>query len=167
MLRGLQSKVTAGLMRRGMLNPALMPLVLLSKAPLALAAGVKMRRLDHDRCVVTVPYQWRTQNPFQSIYFAALSMAAELSTAGLVILHAHRNPASIAYIITGIQANFTKRANDLTTFTSQGVESIEAAIKRTAQTGEAVTANVTTVGRLPNGEEVSRFTFTWSLKKRR
>ena len=52
---------------------------LLAKLPLALFAGLRVRELDAGRCAVSVPYGWRSTNPFRSTYFAALGMAADRS----------------------------------------------------------------------------------------
>ena len=57
--------------RSRLLSPFLMRGYMLAKLPLALMAGLRVRELDRDRCVVTVPYGWRTTNPFRSTYFAA------------------------------------------------------------------------------------------------
>ncbi len=79
--------------RSRMLNPFLMRGFMLAKLPLALVAGLRMRELDRDRCVVTVPYGWRTTNPFRSTYFAALSMAAEMSTGAPAMMAAETAPS--------------------------------------------------------------------------
>src|SRR4029434_3796701 len=77
------STPAADKLRNRVRNPWLMRGFMLAKLPLALIAGVCVRGLDRERCVVTVPYGWRTTNPFRSTYFAALSMAAEMSTGAL------------------------------------------------------------------------------------
>ena len=62
-------------LRSRMTNPLLLKGFMLAKLPLALFAGLRVRELSDHRCVVTVPYGWRSTNPFRSTYFAALSMA--------------------------------------------------------------------------------------------
>ena len=56
------------------------------KLPLAAFAGLRVDEFTAERCAVSLPYGWRTQNPFNSIYFAAQCMAAELSTGALAML---------------------------------------------------------------------------------
>ena len=112
----LRSPVAAAVRRR-MLNPFLMRGFFLAKLPLALVAGLKVRELDDDRCVTSVPYGWRTTNPFRSTYFAALSMAAELSTGGLALLATELAGAPVALLIVNLTASFGKKATALATFT--------------------------------------------------
>ncbi len=153
-------------LRRRMRNPWLMRGFMLAKLPLALIAGLRVRELDRERCVVTVPYGWRTTNPFRSTYFAALSMAAEMSTGGLSMVAAESAEAPVAMLIVNLEASFDKKATALTTFTcADGAKAI-AAVAETIRTGEPAKARLESVGRMPDGTEVARFAFTWSFKKR-
>lgn len=147
-------------------NPLLMRLYLLYKLPLGFIAGLRVESADEHRCEVSVPYGWRTQNPFRSTYFAAQSMAAEMSTGVPAMLACELAPASVAMLIVDMDASFGKKATDISTFTCEQGDAIFAAVERAVETGEPQTVRVETVGRMPNGEEVSRFTFTWSFKKR-
>lgn len=157
---------TSDKFRSRMRNPWLMRLYMLAKLPLALIAGVRVRELDHDRCVVTIPYGWRTTNPFRSTYFAALSMAAEMSTGALSMVAVESAPAPVAMLIVHLEASFEKKATALTTFTCEDGAKAIAAIAETVRTGEPATAILESVGRAPDGVEVARFAFTWSFKKR-
>ena len=152
--------------RRRLLNPVLTRAFMLAKLPLGLFAGLRIRSVDVDRCEVALPYGWRTTNPFRSIYFAAQSMAAELSTGAIAMLAVELAPAPVAMLITGLESSFSKKANARTTFTCEEGAKIFAAVRHTVETGEPATARVETVGRMDDGVEVSRFVFTWSFKKR-
>lgn len=152
--------------RRQMLNPFLMRLYYLGKLPLAFMAGLRLRELDAAHAVVTVPYGWRTTNPFRSTYFAALAMAAELSTGALAKLATDVASRPVAMLIVNMTANFEKKATATTTFTCAEGDKLAAAVARTVETGEPVTAEVETIGRAPDGTVVARFTFTWSFKAR-
>lgn len=153
-------------LRSRMRNPWLMRLYMLAKLPLALIAGVRVRELDRERCVATIPYGWRTTNPFRSTYFAALSMAAEMSTGALSMAVVQSAPAPVALLIVHLEASFEKKATALTTFTCEDGAKAIAAVEETLRTGEPATARLTSVGRMPDGTEVARFAFTWSFKKR-
>jgi hypothetical protein len=139
---------------------------MLAKLPLALVAGLRVRELDARRCAVSVPYGWRTTNPFRSTYFAALAMAAEMSTGALAMLATELAPQPVALIIVSLEASFGKKAQALTTFTCEDGEKAFAAVAETVRTGEPATARLETVGRSPDGTEVARFAFTWSFKRR-
>ncbi|MEM6797267.1 MAG: DUF4442 domain-containing protein, partial [Acidobacteriota bacterium] len=149
-----------------MRNPLLFGFFMLQKLPLGFCAGLRVKSADERRCETTVPYGWRTQNPFKSTYFAAQSMAAELSTGVLAMLATDLAPASVAMLIVDLEASFGKKATGTTTFTCEDGDAIFAAVQRALETGEAQTVRAETVGRMPDGTEVSRFAFTWSFKKR-
>jgi len=147
-------------------NRPLFTTVMGIKLPLALFAGLRMEEVSPERCVISLPYGWRSQNPFQSIYFAAQSMAAEMSTGILGALACESSPDSIAMLVTGLQADFTKKANQRTYFTCTDGLKVFEAVHHTMQTGEGVCVDLKTTGRMKGGTEVSQFTFQWSFKKR-
>jgi hypothetical protein len=137
-----------------------------AKLPLALFAGLRVTELTADACSVTVPYGWRTQNPFRSTYFAAQSMAAEMSTGALGLSLVHAAPQPVSMLIVGMTAQFTKKADRTLTFRCTDGEAIAAAVSRTLETGEPVKVTTTTIGTLPDGVVASTFTFTWSFRRR-
>ena len=152
---------------RRLTSPFLLRLFFLRTLPLALFAGVRLRTLDGRACTTSVPYGWRSTNPFRSTYFAALSMAAELSTGALGMLAVRLATEPVALLIVGMTASFEKKATALATFTCEDGELAAAAVAATLATGEPATAEMTSVGRLPDGTVVARFTFRWSFKRRR
>ena len=154
-------------LRERVTSPLLFPLWLLMKLPAALFAGVRIQALDAERCLCTVPYGWRSTNPFRSTYFAAQAMAAEMSTGALVLLAAADSGVPYSTLIVDMQATFGKKATARSTFTCEGGAAVFAALAEARAAGEARQVTLETVGRLPNGEEVSRFRFTWSVKARR
>jgi len=147
-------------------NPFLLRGFMLARLPLALVAGLRVRDLDPERCVVTVPYGWRTTNPFRSTYFAALSMAAEMSTGALAMMATELAAAPVALIIVDLEATFEKKAQSLTTFTCEDGRKAFDAVAETVRTGEPAAARMETVGRSSDGTVVARFAFTWSFKRR-
>lgn len=156
----------AAKLARQVTNPLLIRAYLLLKMPLAFFAGLRVRSLDAERCETTVPYGWRSTNPFGSTYFAALTMAAELSAGTLAMLAVRQAPARVGMLIVGLDARFENRARAKTTFTCEEGHKLFAAVRETLRTGEQVRTQVETVGRLPDGTEVARITFYWSFKKR-
>ena len=95
-------------------NRLLMSFFIGAKIPLAWAAGVRVESVAADSCAISLPYGWRSQNPFKSIYFAAQAMAAEMSTGMLGELACQSAPASIAMLVVGMEAEFVKKANKRT-----------------------------------------------------
>ena len=157
---------TAAKLRRRMLHPVLFRIYCLGKLPLGLLAGLRLRELSAERCVTTVPFGWRTTNPFRSTYFAALSMAAELSTGAPALLAAKSAPASVSTLIVGMEARFEKKATMTVAFTCADVPAIRDAVESAVATGEPATLRAETVGRMPDGTVVARFVFDWSFRAR-
>lgn len=153
-------------MRRQILNPWAMRAWMLQTLPLAWFAGLRVTALTADACTVTVPYGWRSQNPFRSTYFAAQAMAAEMSTGSLALILVQAAPQPVSMLITGMQAEFVKKATQTVAFTCDAGPTLREAVLQTLQTGEALTRTVETIGRLPGGEVAARFTFTWSFKRK-
>jgi hypothetical protein len=136
------------------------------KLPLAFFAGLKVEKVSPIECAISLPYGWRSQNPFRSIYFAAQAMAAEMSTGILGKLACDSSNESVAMLVTGLHSEFTKKANQKTIFTcTEGLKVFEA-VQHTIETGEGVKVELPTIGRMTDGTEVSQFTFQWSFKKR-
>lgn len=150
-----------------LLNPFLFRLFLIGKLPMGFLAGLRIKHLDMQLCSVTVPYRWLNTNPFKSTYFAVLSMAGEMSTgvAGLMAIDWSEHPVSI--LVVKMESVFTKKAVGISTFTCTQVGDFFEAVQRTVQTGEGVEVVAVSVGKNEAGEEVARFTVTWSLRAKR
>lgn len=153
--------------RKQLLNYFLFNIYLFIKLPSAFFCGLNIIKLDVDNCQVTLPYGWRSQNPFQSIYFAAQSMAAEMSTGALAWLAIENANANIGMLVVKVEGRFSKKADKLTTFTCTEGAKIFAAIDKAISTGEKVPVTIESVGTMPDGTEVARFLITWSFKKKK
>lgn len=62
------------------INSRLFQFYLLRHLPLAYIAGVKTRYVNFQEAEIYMKFRWINQNPFGSIYFAALCMGGEFST---------------------------------------------------------------------------------------
>ena len=153
--------------RKQFLNYFLFNLFLLIKLPAAFFCGLNITKLDADNCEVTLPYGWRSQNPFQSIYFAAQAMAAEMSTGALALIAIENANANIGMLVVKVEGGFSKKADKLTTFTCTEGAKIFEAIDKAIKTGEKVPVTIESVGTMPDGTEVSRFLITWSFKRKK
>jgi len=140
-----------------------MRLYFLQKLPSCWFWGVRVKYCDADRAEVTIPFRWRSQNPFRSTYFAALCGAAELST-GLLALIALHGRGRISMLITHVEAEFTKKADNLTTFRCEAGPDIRDTVQRAIDSGNGETIRVASIGRNEAGVEVCRVYLTWSFK---
>lgn len=134
------------------------------KLPMAFLARLKVRELNDNKSHVSVPYSYLNKNPFKSMYFAVQSMAGELSTGCLVILHV--DGKSISTLVTHLEANFYKKAVTTINFICLDGEKVLLAIQKACDTEESQTCTMTSKGYDKYGVCVSEFKVTWSLKKR-
>ena len=145
-------------------NPFLFRIYLLKKLPLAYIAGLRVKELTDERAVITVKYGWLTQNPFRSMYFACLSMAAEMSTGVLVLNGIYNSKPPVSMLIVKNQAFYHKKAIGNITFTCSDGNLINSFINKAKVSGESVLVDTTSIGKDETGEIVAEFTFTWSMK---
>ena len=141
-------------------------LFLFSKLPSAFFAGVRIRSINKNECEVTVPFKWFSQNPFRSTYFACLSMAAEMSTGALAMLHLHKRNPTVSMLVVKMESEFIKKAIGLTTFTCSDGSLIESAIENAISSGEPQSVRARSVGKNKEGEVVAEFFVSWSFKAR-
>lgn len=151
---------------RRLRSPLAMSFYFLWKLPSCRFWRIRVMSIDRQKAVIRLPFRWRTQNPFQSIYFAAQLGAAELST-GLLSVAMLADKPRISMLITGVQANFTKKAKETVYFScDQGAE-LEVLLEEIA-TGkqESGTIDLVSTGRTAGGIQVCEAVFSWSFKKK-
>lgn len=149
-------------LEKAFLDPVRRQAFFLATIPSLSFFGVTVEKLNGRECQVDIPFTWRTQNPFQSVYFAAQSAAAELST-GALVLRAISSYPQMSMLVGKMNAEFTKKAKANVSFVCLDGEAIHEACEQ-ALSGEGVTVLARSVGRMADGTEVSRFTFEWTLK---
>ena len=137
---------------------------LMFKLPSAFLCGVRLKQLDSNKAVVSVTYKWMNQNPFNSMYFAVQSMAAELSTGAIVIKKIQESGQKISMLVTNHSGAFSKKAVGKISFTCNDGVLIDEALKRTIETGEGQTIQMKSLGVDEQGDQVSSYEFEWSIK---
>lgn len=152
--------------RRRLLRPWNFRLYLWARLPLAACAGLSLRRLDEAGCTVALPGGWRTQNPFRSMYFAAQSMAAEMSTGAPAMMLAEGATASVSMLVREVRGVFTRRIQGEAEFTFEDLAGMREAVDRAVATGESESFVARSVGRNRDGGAASEFEITWSFKRR-
>ena len=147
-------------------NRFLFKLFSIRKLPMAFISGLKVLELTENHCTTSVRYKFLNKNPFRSMYFSVLNMAAELSTGVLALLATKGRDPSVAVIIVSMRADFKIKAIGTITFTCSDGEKLFQAVDKAIETREPQTATATTIGKNENGEIVSTCEFTWSFKER-
>ena len=134
--------------------------------PAAWFMGVRVKSVTSEKAEVTLPYHWRSQNPFKSIYLIAQCAAAELST-GILCTLALQGRGKISMLATHIESDFLKKAITRTTFTCNEGAEIFRLIDEVVSSGEARSIILTSKGVQETGETVSITRVTWSFKAKK
>lgn len=146
-------------------TPWKMRLFLFQRLPAAWFMGIGVRHCDLVQGVASLPYGWRSQNPFRSTYFAAQCAAGELSTGILAIVHLQGKPP-VSMLVTKIEAEFIKKVDKTLLFTCDEGREIEQTIEKALQSGESQVFRATSTGRLPDGTPAVKVYLTWSFKSK-
>lgn len=150
-------------LRKAIRSPWKMRFFMLRKLPMGVLAGLRVVAFDGEMAAVSLRLTYLTKNPFRSIYFACLAMAAELASGvqGMVRV-ADGSPVSM--LVVGLEGTFTKKAVGRITFTCPDGAAIAQAVAEARATGEGRTVLCTSTGRDEAGDEVAIFRLTWSFK---
>ena len=156
----------AATFRRQVLNPLKLRLFMMRKLPMAWLAGLRLTQLTPEAATVTIRYKFLTQNPFRSLYFACLAMAAEFAS-GIQGMMQVQAGGPVSMLVTGIQGDFTKKAVGLIAFTCPDGPLIAQAVAESRATGEGRTVVCTSTGVDEAGDVVAVFKLTWSFRAKR
>jgi len=141
-------------------------LILFKILPMGFLSGMRITELNEELCRVSVPFKWLNKNPFKSIFWAVLGMAAEMSSGALVTLYTYGKKPSISLLVSKCGAEFVKKSTGKIVFTCNDGLLIKNAVEEAIQTKESVEIETYMEGVNTDGETVAKFKFTWSLKQR-
>jgi hypothetical protein len=145
-------------------NPINFKLFLLAKLPMAWLAGIKLHRVLENECVSTLKFSYLTQNPFRSIYFACLSMAAEMATGVLVMGHVTKSGKKMGMLVNNFHASFIKKAVGRIYFTCNDGQKIEEAVQHAILSTEKTNMLTFVTAKNAENEIVATFEIDWSVK---
>ena len=75
---------------------------------------MKIRKLNEEKCKVTVPYKWINKNPLNQLW-AVLGMGAEMNTAALILQYTYKHQPSISTLPLKCESEFFKKQRELPT----------------------------------------------------
>ncbi|MBD2723321.1 PaaI family thioesterase [Hymenobacter armeniacus] len=152
--------------RRQVLNPMKLRLFLMRKLPMAWLAGLRLTQLTPESATVTIRYKYLTQNPFRSLYFACLAMAAEFASGIQAMMHVQAG-GPVSMLVVSLQGDFTKKAVGLITFTCLDGPRIAEAVAESRATGEGRVVECVSTGVDEAGDVVAVFRLTWSFRAKK
>ena len=124
--------------------------------------GIRIDSLDANESKVSLPYSFWNKNPFQSIYFAALAGAGELSTGTyLQCFLAEHQPYSM--LVTNTQMSFSKKATERVHFVCSDRKIIQDAIQSCLESKEPQKFTLESRGH-SGGQEICKIQIEWSIK---
>ncbi len=147
-------------------SPFRLKLFMLRHLPIGWVTGLKVVSFDEKEVRVSVPYKYWNKNPFRSIYFAVLAMAAELSTAMAGLAASEDAGVPVSMLVLGMRAEFTKKAKTKIVFRCADGERMRQAVAKSIETGEGQIVEVAAAGTDAAGDEVAKFWITWTFKPR-
>jgi hypothetical protein len=139
-------------------------LFLLRKLPLAFIAGVKLDKFNSEGTKTRLKFRWINQNPFRSMYFAAMQMAAELST-GLLLFQYFDKDTRFSMLLVSVQANYSKKAVGTIIYECNEGQNADRFVKSMLNNPDGESIKLPVIAKNDNGEIVADFVFTWSCKK--
>jgi len=145
-------------------NSFLLRFSFLGSLPAAFFAGLRVKEINDEKVVTVIKYSWFTKNPFHSIYFACLAMAAELSTGLLLLNLTIDSKPAISTLIVKNEASYYKKAVGTILFTCSDGALVKEKVQQAKTTGQPVLIEASSTGRDEKGDVVAEFKFTWSIK---
>jgi len=155
------------IIRRLAKNKFRLRLFLLWNLPMGFLAGLKLVSVDSKSAVVSVPFKFLNKNPFHSIYFAVLSMAAELSTGVLGMASVYDAKIPVSMLLLNMRAEFVKKAKTRIFFTCNDGEKITEAINKSIQTKQGEIIEAYAEGYDINKNLVAKFYLEWTFKPKK
>ena len=147
-------------------KPFFFRLYLFFNLPMGFLSGMKIQRLNSEKCVVTLPFKWLNKNPFRSTFWATLGMAAEMSGAALILQYTYKSKPSISTLPINSKATFYKKAQGLTIFTCLDSKIVKEKVIEAIHSKKGITIQTTSVGRNLSGDKICEFEFNWAVKVR-
>ena len=146
------------------ITPSSIKYYTLFKLPAAYFTGVRVRNIDEKQCTVRVRLNFMNKNPFRSMFWAVQGMAAELSTGALIMHALHGSNTKASMLVIENKATFSKKAVGRINFSCSQGEAVLNAIHAAKEANAPQKLWLHANGYDEAGEEVSSFSFLWTIK---
>ncbi len=139
----------------------------LFKIPLLFFIRPKVLHMDDERVEVLIPFNRRTKNHLNSMYFGVLCAGADLAGGLLAMHHCQKKGGKISLSFKDFHADFLKRAHGDVIFRNEDGAEIKKFVEEVLVSGERGNREVNVVATCPEelgDTPVATFTLTLSLK---
>ena len=140
-----------------------MRLWMIRRLPMGLLSGMVIESLDENGCKVMLKDRPWIRNPFGSVFWAVMGMAAELSTGALI--HAYVSGTNTKYILTGMKAEFLKKVRGKSFYFCSAGRELSRNLDSLRKPDETYTVLLPVTAFDKTGQTVAEFQFYWQLKK--
>ncbi len=118
--------------------------------------------LDENICRVVLKDRFWIHNPFGSVFWAVMAMAAELSTGSL--LYAWCSNSHVKFILTEMDGKFIKKLKGKSFYFCPSGQEVQRSLESLRNPGDTCTVQLPVLAKDQSGQTVAEFQFTWSLK---
>ncbi|MEO5906437.1 MAG: DUF4442 domain-containing protein, partial [Saprospiraceae bacterium] len=147
---------------RTLLQPWKLRLWMIRRLPMGLATGMKVVRLDENNCEVILKDRPWIHNPFGSVFWAVMGMAAELTTGSLV--YAWTSGSNIKFILTGVEGVFIKKLKGKSSYFCPAGHEVLRSLEKLEKPGDTNSVILPVISKDQAGQVVAEFKFTLTLK---
>lgn len=144
-------------------NPWKFRLWMAGNLPMGLLSGMYIQSLDEQACVVVLKERWWIRNPFGSVFWAVMGMAAELSTGALVFAHARGK--GVKFILVGVEGEFFKKVKGKSYYFCETGSDVLRSIEQIQNPNDTSVVILPVAARDEAGQLLAEFRFRWQLKK--
>ncbi len=130
---------------------------------MGLLSGMKIEALDESSCKVVLKDRPWIHNPFGSVFWAVMGMAAELSTGAL--LYAWASGSKVRFILVKVEAEYLKKVRGKSCYFCSSGQEVLRSIESLENPGDVQTVVLPVSAYDQNEQVVAKFLFTWSLKR--
>ena len=148
---------------RQLTNPWKMRWWMLRRLPMGLISGMLIESLDENGCKVMLKDRMWIRNPFGSVFWAVMGMAAELSSGAL--LYTYVSGTNTKYILISMEAVFLKKVRNKSFYFCRSGQEVQRNLNSLESPGDTCTVTIPVSAYDHAGQSVAEFKFCWQLKK--
>ena len=130
---------------------------------MGLLSGMKIEVLNENTCKVVLKDRFWIHNPFGSVFWAVMGMAAELSTGAL--LYAWASGSNVRFILVKVEAEYLKKVRGKSFYFCPSGQEVLRIIETLENPGDTQIVEMPVTAFDQHEQVVAKFLFTWSLKK--
>ena len=136
---------------------------MMKRLPMGLISGMVIESLNENGCKVMLKDRFWIRNPFGSVFWAVMAMAAEMSTG--VLVYAYVSGTNTKYILIGVQGDFLKKLRGKSYYFCPSGQDVLRNLKSLENPGDTCTVLLPVTAYDQAGHIVAEFKFSWQLRK--